>query len=92
MLTMLTIASCATPKPPPPPPLPPVIVPVPKEVAPPADWARTLERIATSVVTIQIDQTRSFDTERNVSAQATGFVIDADRGLILTNGVPRPGA
>ncbi len=53
--------------------------------APPADWARTLERIAGSVVTIEIDQTRSFDTERNVSAQATGFVIDAQRGLILTN-------
>ena len=54
-------------------------------MAPPADWARTLERIATSVVTIEIDQTRSFDTERNVTAQATGFVIDAERGLILTN-------
>ena len=49
-------------------------VPVAAEVAPPADWARTLERIATSVVTIAIDQTRSFDTERNISAQATGFV------------------
>ena len=55
------------------------------EGAPTADWARTLERIATSVVTIQIDQTRSFDTERNTSAQATGFVVDAQRGLILTN-------
>lgn len=54
-------------------------------VAPPADWARTLERIAGSVVTIAIDQTRSFDTERNTTAQATGFVIDAERGLILTN-------
>jgi len=54
-------------------------------VAPTADWARTLERVATSVVTIQIDQTRSFDTERNTSAQATGFVVDAERGLILTN-------
>jgi S1-C subfamily serine protease len=54
-------------------------------VAAPADWARTLERIAGSVVTIELDQTRSFDTERNVSAQATGFVIDAERGLILTN-------
>jgi S1-C subfamily serine protease len=60
-------------------------VPVVVEVAPPADWARTLERIAGSVVTIEIDQTRSFDTERNVSAQATGFVVDAERGLILTN-------
>ncbi len=37
------------------------------------------------MVAIQIDQARSFDTERNVSAQATGFVVDAQRGLILTN-------
>ncbi|MFT3907408.1 MAG: PDZ domain-containing protein [Steroidobacteraceae bacterium] len=49
------------------------------------DWAQTLERIASSVVTIEVDQTRSFDTERNTTAQATGFVIDAERGLILTN-------
>jgi S1-C subfamily serine protease len=44
-----------------------------------ADWAATLERIAGSVVAIQLDQTRSFDTERNTSAQATGFVVDAER-------------
>jgi S1-C subfamily serine protease len=50
-----------------------------------ADWAATLERIAGSVVAIQIDQARAFDTERNISAQATGFVVDAERGLILTN-------
>ncbi|MBS0387843.1 MAG: trypsin-like peptidase domain-containing protein [Proteobacteria bacterium] len=62
---------------------PPVAVAA--SVAPPADWARTLERIAGSVVTIELDQTRSFDTERNVTAQATGFVVDAERGLILTN-------
>ena len=37
------------------------------------------------MVTIQVDQTRAFDTERNQSAQATGFVVDAERGLILTN-------
>lgn len=49
------------------------------------EWARTIERIATGVVAIQIDQTRAFDTEWNSSAQATGFVIDAKRGLILTN-------
>ena len=49
------------------------------------DWAATLERIAGSVVAIEIDQTRAFDTEWNTSAQATGFVVDAERGLILTN-------
>ena len=51
----------------------------------PANWAQTLERIASGVVTIQLDSTRAFDTEWNTSAQATGFVIDAKRGLILTN-------
>jgi S1-C subfamily serine protease len=50
-----------------------------------ANWSQTLERIASGVVTIQIDSTRAFDTEWNTSAQATGFVIDAKRGLILTN-------
>ena len=54
-------------------------------VAEPANWVTTLERVATGVVSIQIDATRAFDTEWGASAQATGFVIDAKRGLILTN-------
>ena len=37
------------------------------------DWAVTLERIASSVVSIEVDATRAFDTEWNTSAQATGF-------------------
>jgi S1-C subfamily serine protease len=49
------------------------------------DWAVTLERIASSVVAINVDSTRAFDTEWNSTAQATGFVVDAERGLILTN-------
>ncbi|MDE2304495.1 MAG: trypsin-like peptidase domain-containing protein [Gammaproteobacteria bacterium] len=48
-------------------------------------WAKTLEHIASGVVSIQIDVPRAFDTEWNETAQATGFVIDAKRGLILTN-------
>jgi S1-C subfamily serine protease len=56
-------------------------------VADPEDsrWTRTLERVASGVVTIQVDQARAFDTEWNMSTQATGFVVDAKRGLILTN-------
>src|SRR5690554_2025295 len=50
-----------------------------------AAWNRTLERIATGVVSIHVDSTRAFDTERNQSTQATGFVVDAEKGLILTN-------
>ncbi|MGQ0836183.1 MAG: trypsin-like peptidase domain-containing protein [Gammaproteobacteria bacterium] len=49
------------------------------------DWAVTLERIAGSVVSIEVDATRAFDTEWNSSAQATGFIVDAERGLVLTN-------
>jgi len=48
-------------------------------------WTNTLERISTGVVSIRVDSTRAFDTEWNSSSQATGFVVDARRGLILTN-------
>ncbi|MEN7343546.1 MAG: trypsin-like peptidase domain-containing protein [Pseudomonadota bacterium] len=48
-------------------------------------WSKTIERISTGVVSIRIDATRAFDTGWNVSSQATGFVVDAERGLILTN-------
>ena len=50
-----------------------------------AAWRRTLERITSAVVAIKVDGTRAFDTEWNESAQATGFVVDAEHGLILTN-------
>jgi S1-C subfamily serine protease len=48
-------------------------------------WARTLARISSAVVSIRIDATRAFDTDWNTSSQATGFVVDSERGLILTN-------
>ncbi len=48
-------------------------------------WNDTLTAISSGVVSIQVDSTRAFDTERNQSSQATGFVVDAKRGLILTN-------
>ena len=48
-------------------------------------WTQTLERISSGVVSIRVDSTRAFDTEWNTSSQATGFVVDAKRGLILTN-------
>ncbi|MEM7431983.1 MAG: trypsin-like peptidase domain-containing protein [Pseudomonadota bacterium] len=48
-------------------------------------WSNTLERISSGVVSIRVDATRAFDTEWNSSSQATGFVVDAEQGLILTN-------
>ncbi|MGH8175279.1 MAG: trypsin-like peptidase domain-containing protein [Steroidobacter sp.] len=63
--------------------IPPPVVTAPIEED--SRWTRTLERVATGVVTIQVDLARAFDTEWNMSSQATGFVVDAERGLILTN-------
>ncbi len=68
-----------------PPQLPILPLPQPIEFEESSRWTRTLERISTGVVAIQIDAARAFDTEWNTSAQATGFVVDAERGLILTN-------
>ncbi len=48
-------------------------------------WLTTLERISSGVVSIRVDSTRAFDTGWNLSSQATGFVVDAEHGIILTN-------
>lgn len=48
-------------------------------------WNTTLQRISSGVVSIRVDSTRAFDTEWNSSSQATGFVVDAELGLIVTN-------
>lgn len=48
-------------------------------------WSSTIEDVAPSIVSIYVDAVRAFDTEWNASAQATGFVVDAQNGIILTN-------
>jgi S1-C subfamily serine protease len=48
-------------------------------------WRASLERVAEAVASIRIDAPRPFDTDWNASSQATGFVVDAERGLLLTN-------
>ena len=68
-----------------PPQIPMMPLPQPLELEESSRWTRTLERISTGVVAIQIDMARAFDTEWNTSSQATGFVVDAQRGIILTN-------
>jgi S1-C subfamily serine protease len=48
-------------------------------------WDATLAKVSPSVVSIRVDAPRAFDTEWNLTGQATGFVVDAERGIILTN-------
>ena len=50
-----------------------------------ADWATTLEQVVPAVVSLQVAVPRNFDTEGASSVQGTGFVVDAERGLLLTN-------
>jgi hypothetical protein len=49
------------------------------------EWQATIESVIKSVVSIHFCQTCSFDTDLSTSSQATGFVVDAERGYILTN-------
>ena len=48
-------------------------------------WEKTLKKVADSVVSIRVNAVRTFDTEASMTTQATGFVVDAERGIILTN-------
>ncbi len=50
-----------------------------------ADWKTTLESVKPAVVSIRVSATRSFDTEEARFSYATGFIVDAERGIILTN-------
>lgn len=48
-------------------------------------WDATIKAVSPSIVSIRVDAPRAFDTEWNITGQATGFVVDAQRGIILTN-------
>lgn len=50
-----------------------------------AEWQRTIESVVRNVVSIRFCQTCSFDTDGAVTSEATGFVVDAEKGYILTN-------
>ncbi|KAL8775585.1 MAG: hypothetical protein Q9209_000081 [Squamulea sp. 1 TL-2023] len=50
-----------------------------------AEWQATIEKVVRNVVSIHFCQTCSFDTDSAISSEATGFVVDAERGYILTN-------
>ena len=50
-----------------------------------AAWKRTVQSVIPSVVTLRVSKVRSFDTETNALLDGTGFVVDAERGIMLTN-------
>ena len=55
-------------------------------------WQETLKKVVPCVVVLKVTSARSFDTESAGSSFATGFIVDKDKGLILTNRhVVKPG-
>lgn len=50
-----------------------------------AEWQRTIESVVRNVVSIRFCQTCAFDTDAAITTEATGFVVDAEKGFILTN-------
>ncbi|GAB5366396.1 hypothetical protein AAMO2058_001140100 [Amorphochlora amoebiformis] len=49
------------------------------------EWKKVLTKCIPAIVTIKVSTTRAFDTELPGFGQATGFIVDKERGIILTN-------
>ncbi|KAK4416427.1 Protease Do-like 7 [Sesamum alatum] len=56
------------------------------------DWRRALDKVVPAIVVLRVSACRAFDTESDNISSATGFVVDKQRGIILTNRhVVKPG-
>ena len=48
-------------------------------------WEAMLNKVLPAIVVIKVNYVKPFDGEQAGSGSATGFVVDFERGLILTN-------
>eukprot|EP00729_Bicosta_minor_P026731 gene26731-20997_t len=48
-------------------------------------WRNVIDNCVPAIVSLKMNSPRNFDTEKPGASQATGFVVDKERGLILTN-------
>ena len=48
-------------------------------------WKSTIDKVTSSIVSIQLEVPRAFETSRPMVSQGTGFIVDAERGIIMTN-------
>ncbi|KAJ2548129.1 hypothetical protein EV175_004940, partial [Coemansia sp. RSA 1933] len=48
-------------------------------------WQAATEHASMAVVTVRVCQAAPFDTAGAIATEATGFVVDKERGIILTN-------
>lgn len=50
-----------------------------------ASWSATIARVTPAIVSLRVSQVRSFEGSPASYSYATGFVVDAERGILLTN-------
>ncbi|KAG2221733.1 hypothetical protein INT45_007139 [Circinella minor] len=57
------------------------------DIAPlkPTKWQSTIEKVVKAIVSIRFSQVAAFDTEGPETSEASGFIVDAKNGIILTN-------
>ena len=48
-------------------------------------WEETIDRVVPGIVSLRVVGTRNFDTEGAGVSSGTGFVVDKERGILLTN-------
>ncbi|KAJ3103726.1 serine protease [Phlyctochytrium planicorne] len=53
--------------------------------ASPSKWEKTLAKIIPAIISIRLIAVRSFDTDHQGASQASGFIVDKERGIILSN-------
>ncbi|KAI8853479.1 hypothetical protein BC829DRAFT_424639 [Chytridium lagenaria] len=51
----------------------------------PSVWEKTLSQIIPAIVSIRLIAVRNFDTDHQGASQASGFIVDKERGIILSN-------
>jgi S1-C subfamily serine protease len=64
---------------------PPKIASVAPETEASPAWESTLDHVVNAVVALRVTATRDFDTEDASYTLGTGFIVDKERGIILTN-------
>lgn len=47
------------------------------------EWQDTIQKVVRNVVAIRFCQTCSFDTDPALTSEATGFVVDSERGYVM---------
>lgn len=52
------------------------------------EWQDTIQNVVRNVVAIRFCQTCSFDTDPALTSEATGFVVDAEKGSVQAKSSP----